>query len=213
MTDATERRFRGELGSFFRVALLNVVFGALAVGLGAWYVAASVLGATGALPTPAIRRAAGALALAAFGLGLAWLRSSARVLRGAAAIRREFGGHARPVPDEVLTEGIVRMIAQYREHRRTIRTMIRVCTAGGYCLLALGIVSALESASISLSEGTVTLGSAALLPSALVALGAGLTSLYSSYYFSRFSRVWDRRLAETVRGEERLRDVMGTDRE
>ena len=211
MTDATERRFRGELGNFLRVALLNVVFGALAVGLGAWYVTASVLDATGALPTPALRMAAGALALAAFGLGLAWLRSSARILRGAAAIRRELGGHARPVPEEVLTDGIVRMIAQYRENRKTIRTMVRVCTAGGFCLLALGIVSALESASIALSEGTVTFGSA-LLPSTLVALGAGLTSLYSSYYFSRFSRVWDRRLAETVRGEERLRDVMGTGR-
>lgn len=213
MTDTVERRFRRELNTFFGVTLLNVVFAAQAIALGIAYVVAAVIGTTEVPADPALRVLAGALALACFGLGLAWVRSSARVLRGVTSIRRSFRGRPGPVSEEALTGGIVGMIAHYRENRSTIRTMVRVCTAAGFGLLALGVVVGLESASVSLSGGSVTLNGPALISSALLALGIGLVSLLSSYYFSRFSRVWDLRLEETARSEERLKSAMGMDRE
>jgi hypothetical protein len=207
MTDTTETRFKRELDSFFAVTLLNVVFAAQAIGLGMAYVIASVLGTTD-VPTPALRMLAGALALVSFGLGLAWLRSSAHVLRGVAQVRRPFRRRAGPVSDEVLTAGIVGMIAHYRENRATIRTMILVCTVGGFFFLAQGVVSAVEFASFNLPGGSVTVNVFALIPSALLTLGIGLVSLLSSYYFTRFSRSWDLRLDETARAEARLKSAM-----
>lgn len=211
MTDTTEARFRRELDSFFAVTLLNVVFAAQAVAIGIAYVIASVAGTPEVPPTPALRALAGALALACFGLGLAWIRSSALVLRGVARIRRPFRRRrSLPGRDEV-TRGIVGMVAHYREHRITIQRMILVCTAGGLLFLAQGVVSALESASLSLWAGSVTLNAFALIPSAVLSLVIGVVSLLSSYYFSRFARAWDVRLAEAARAEERLESAMVTE--
>lgn len=212
LTDTTETRFRRELNSFFAVTLLNVVFAAQAIGLGMAYVVASVLGTIG-VTMPALRVLVGALALVSFGLGLAWLRSSARVLRGVALVRRPFRRRSGPVSEEAVTRGIVGMVAHYRENRTTIRTMILVCTIGGFFFLAQGVVSAVEFASFNLSGGSVTLNGLALIPSALLTLGIGLVSLLSSYYFTRFSRTWDLRLEETARTEERLKSAMEIERE
>ena len=212
MTNRTETRYRRELNSFFAVTLLNVVIAAQAVGLALAYVVASVLGTTG-VPTPALRALAGALALVCFGLGLAWLCSSARVLRGVAHVRRPFRRRAGPVSDEILTAGIVGMISHYRENRATIRTMILVCTVGGFLFLVQGVVSTVKVPSLNLPGGSVVVNMVALLPSALLTVGIGLVSLLSSYYFSRFSRVWDLRLEETARAEERLKSAMRMDRE
>jgi hypothetical protein len=213
MTDTTEARFRRELNSFFAVTLLNVVFAAQAIAVGTAYVVASVAGTPEVPPTPALRALAGALALICFGLGLAWIRSSAVVLRGVARIRRQFRRRGEPADEEEITRGIVTMVAHYRENRSTIQRMIPVCTAGGFLFLAQGLVSALESASLSLPAGSVTLNAVALIPAAVLSLGIGLVSLLSSYYFSRFSRAWDLRLAETARAEEQLKTAMGIEKE
>jgi len=194
------------------VTLLNVVFAAQAIALGMAYVVASVLGTTD-MPTPALRALAGALALVCFGLGLAWLRSSAHVLRGVALVRRPFRRRRGQPSEDDVTRGIVGMVAHYRENRATIRTMILVCTVGGFVFLAQGVVSGVEFASFTLSGGGVTVNGIALLPSVLLSLGIGLVSLLSSYYFTRFSRTWDLRLVETGRAEERLRCAMETETE
>lgn len=212
MTDTVEMRFRRELNSFFAVTLLNVIFAAQAIGLGITYVVASVLG-TAEVPTPALRVLAGALALVAFGLGLAWMRSSARVLRGVALVRRPFRRRRDPPSEEDVTRGIVGMVAHYRENRATVRTMILVCIAGGIFFLVQGLVSALESASLSLSAGNITLNAFALIPAAVFSLGIGLVGLLSAYYFTRFSRSWDLRLDETARAGERLKSAMEMEQE
>jgi hypothetical protein len=208
MTDKVERRFRRELNSFFGVTLLNVVFGAQAIAIGIAYVVAAVSGTSGVPADPALRVLAGALAFACFGLGLAWVRSSAVVLRGVALIRRPFRRRKGPASEEEVTRGIVQMVAHYRENRATVRTMILVCIAGGFFFLVQGLVSALESASLSLSAGNMTLNAFALIPAAVLSLGIGLVGLLSAYYFNRFSRSWDLRLEETARAEARLKSAM-----
>ncbi len=207
MTDTTETRFKRELNSFFAVTLLNVVFGAQAVALGVVVVVASVLGTMEAA-TPALRVLAGALALACFGLGIAWIRSSALVLRGVAVIRRPFRRRAGPVSDEAVTAGIVGMIAHYRENRPTIRRMVLVCAAGGLFFLAQGVVSILGLVAASPAAAPVAPSAFTIIPGAGVTIGLGLAGLLSWYYFTRFSRSWDLRLEETARAEERLRSAM-----
>ena len=208
MTDTVEMRFRRELNSFFGVTLLNVVFAAQAIALGIAYVVAAVAGTAEVPAHPALRILAGGLAFACFGLGLAWMRSSARVLRGVALVRQPFRRRRDPPSEEDVTRGIVQMVAHYRENRATVRTMILVCIAGGIFFLVQGLVSALESAVLSLSAGNITLNAFALIPSAVFSLGIGLVGLLSAYYFTRFSRSWDLRLEETARAGERLKSAM-----
>lgn len=211
MTETTHSRFSRELAHFFIISILNVVFGALAMAFGIQYIVMSVLGLTGGDPFSLKQIVTAGLSMIAFGLGLSWIISSVEILDGIDDIRKSLNESTIPTRDEITTCGIVRMIAHYRGHRKTIRTMILVCTIGGFCFLALGIISSIELFSFSLSSGTITLNSLHLIPSAILALGIGLISLVSSFYFSKFSKVWDIREVEISRAEQELADTMERD--
>ena len=45
----------------------------------------------------------------------------------------------------------------------------------------------------------------------LLTLGISLASLLSSYYFSKFAKVWDRRLHEIEESECALKKTLGLD--
>lgn len=211
MTSTIYSHFYHELNSFFLVTLLNVVFGALAIALGIQYIVASVLGLTDEEPLSLIRIMTAAISMVGFGLGLSWIVSSVEILDGIDDIRNFLKENTTPVSDEITTCGIVRMIAHYRGHRKTIRTMILVCTIGGFCFLALGIISSIEFFSFSLTSGTITLNSYLLIPSVLLALSVALVSLASSFYFSKFSKAWDLREDEISRAEHELAETLGRD--
>jgi len=213
MTEETLTHFRSELNSFFILVFLNLVFGALAVAFGVQVIVTSVLGLTGGQSVSVLRIVAGSISMISFGLGIAWIISSAEILESIEEIRTELKGWMGSVSDETLTSGIVRMMAHYRENRRTIRTMILVCTLGGFCFLALGIINSVEFFSLSLSSVSFTLNNYLLIPSALLTLGVALVSLLSSYYFLKFSRVWDLRVRETERSEDELTRSLGIDKE
>ena len=76
-----------------------------------------------------------------------------RFLKAYEGIRTEFKDLKGPVSDETLTGGIIRMMSHYRENKKTIRTMILVCTLGGFCFLVLGVLNSLEFFSFSLVVG------------------------------------------------------------
>lgn len=213
MTSTIYTHFYHELNSFFLVTLLNVVFGALAMAFGIQYIVASVLGLTDEEPLSLIRIVTAAISMVGFGLGLSWIVSSVEILDGIDDIRNFLKENTTPVSDEITTCGIVRMIAHYRGHKKTIRTMILVCTIGGFCFLALGIISSIEVFSFSLTSGTITLNSYLLIPSALLALSVALVSLASSFYFSKFSKAWDLREDEISRTEHELAETLGRDLE
>lgn len=204
-------QFKSELNTFFALIILNLIFGALAMAFGIQFIIASVLGLTAGQATIELRALTGAISLICFGLGLMWVRSGAQILEGITGIRREFRNREEPVPDETLTCWIVRLTAHYRQNKQTIRWMILVCTAGGFCFLTLGMINSLEFISLSFSSATFTLNSWLLIPSAFLALGAGLVSLASSFYFTQFSRTWDLRQEEISRREHELAEKLGRD--
>lgn len=212
MTDTTETRFRRELNSFFGMTLLNVVFAAQAIALGISYIAAAIAGTPDVPASPALRVLAGALALVCFGLGLAWIRSSAVVLRGVTRIRRPFRRRRVPATDEDVTRGIVEMVAHYREHRRTIRAMVVVCAAGGLLFLAQGVAGALGLLA-PLGPEARAASEYAVFAASIVMVALGLAGLLSAHYFSRFAGTWNGRLAETTRAEDALRTALGIDSE
>jgi len=213
MTEETLTRFKSELNSFFVLILLNLVFGALVMAFGVQYIVTSVPGLTGWQSLTLHRIAGGALSMVCFGLGIAWIISSAEVLDGIDEIRTEFKDRKGPITDETLTGGIVRMIAHYRENRKTIQRMILVCTLGGICFLVLGSMNSLELISFSLTSGSFTLNTYLLIPSALLTLGIALVSLLSSYYFRNFSKAWDLRLQEADHSGDMLKKSMGIEKE
>jgi hypothetical protein len=208
MADETFFQFKNELNSFFVLVILNMVFGALAMAFGMQFMISSVLGFAGGQFPVVLRVLAGAIALAVFGLGLSWVLSSAKVLKGITGIRREYGECPGPVPDEILTGWIVRLMAHYRENRETIRWMTLICALGGCAFLAVGV--------LNLVQGISWLGGSGIawyqvLPfiAAGINLVIGLSSLLFCRYFRRYSAAWDLRLDENARSEAILEHTLG----
>jgi len=210
-------QFRTEIRQFFLVSLLNLVFAAIAIAIGVQYVVTAILSQTidpfipGFPVIPGLRIFAGAIALICFGLGIRWILSTVRIYEGIVTIKDDLEKAGDAITDDRLTCLIVRMLAHYRDNRRTIRTMILVCTLGGGSFFALGIVNSLKALSVSSGGFTFTLDNLLLIPAMLLTLGIALASLLSSYYFSKFSKVWDRRLLEIGESECTLKRTLGLD--
>jgi hypothetical protein len=208
MTTERLARFKKELDSFYVLILINVAFGSIAMVFGIQYMVESTLGLTGE-QSAVLRVLAYAIAMIIFGLGLSWVVSSRKILKGLKGIRTELRIRREPVTDETLACWIVRTITHYRENRKTIRTMILICVLGGFCFLTLGVIGSLEFVSIGLSSGTFTLNGYLVILPAILALGAAVLSLASSFYFRKISRAWDLRQGEIDRSECELAEKLG----
>ena len=210
-------QFRTEIRQFYLVSLLNLVFAAIAIAIGVQYVVTAILSQTvdplipGFPMIPGLRIFTGAIALICFGLGISWIISTVRIFEGIVTIKDDLEEAGDAITDERLTCLIVRMLAHYRDNHKTIRTMILVCTLGGGCFFVLGIANSLKVLSVSAGGFAFTLDNLLLIPAMLFTFGIALASLFSSYYFSKFAKVWDRRLHEIGESECALKKTLGLD--
>jgi hypothetical protein len=200
MTDETVSQFKNELNSFFVLVILNLVFGALAMAFGVQFMIANVLELTGEQIPPLLRVLAGAVSLAGFGLGLSWVLSSAKVLKGITGIRREYSECPGMVSAEILTGWIVRLMAHYRENRETIRWMTVICAFGGCAFLAIGFLNLIQGITWTADANASWIQRLPFI-AAGINLTIGLSSLLFCVYFRRYSAAWDLRLDETSRSE------------
>jgi uncharacterized membrane protein len=205
-------QFRKEIRQFYLVCILNLVFAALAMAFGIGYMISAILGlTTGLLSPPGLAMLIGAVALACFGLGLSWLFSTLRIFEGVDDLHDKLAGEGSAITDNRITCLIVQMLALYRDNRTTIATMIRACTFGGVCFFGLGIGTSLEAVSILSNGITFTVNNLLVIPAMLLTLGIAVVSLLSSWYFSKFAKVWDRRLHEIDESECALKKTLGLD--
>jgi hypothetical protein len=205
-------QFRTEIRQFYIVCILNIIFAALAMAFGISYIISAILGlTTGLLATPGPRMLIGAIAMICFGLGLSWLLSTIRIFHGVDDLHSNLDGEGSAITDNRITCLIVQMLALYRDNRKTIGKMIRGCTFGGICFFSLGIGTSLEAISIISNGIMFSSKNLVVIPAMLLTLGIAVVSLLSSYYFSKFAKVWDQRLHEIDESECALKKNLGLD--
>ncbi|MDO9325472.1 MAG: hypothetical protein Q7T80_11005 [Methanoregula sp.] len=204
-------QFKKEIRHFSRVSVFNLTFAGIAIAFGVSYIVAAVFGMTLDPMMTRFPMLFGAVAMISFGLGISWLLTTARVFEGVVIIGRKLGSEGDAIMDERLTCLIVRMLADYRHNRDTIRTMILVSIVGGVCFLVLGISASLEFMRIIWTGAEFPLDAYLRIPSMLVIFGLALASLLSSYYFLNFAQTWDRRLSEIEESECTLQKTLGLD--
>ena len=205
-------QFRKEVRQFYLVCILNLVFAALAMAFGISYMISAILGLTnGLLSPPAFAMLTGAVALACFGLGIWWLFTTLKIFEGVEDLHDKLAGEGSAISDNRITCLIVQMLALYRDNRETIGTMIRACTFGGVCFFGLGIGTSLEAISILSNGITFTLNNLLVIPAMLLTIGIAIVSLLSSWYFSKFAKVWDQRLHEIDESACALKKTLGLD--
>jgi hypothetical protein len=204
MKTDTVSQFKTELNSFFVLVLLNMAFGALAMAFGMQYMISSVLGLSSMQRGTVFRIFAGMLSLISFGIGMAWVLASVRVLKGITAVRQEYKKYSGSVPAEILTGWIVRIMAHYRKNKNTIRWMTLICALGGCIFLVLGILNIVQGILAFSGSGSPEMGVFAFV-AAGINLTIGCVCLLFTSWFRKYTEVWDRRMEEASRSEDTLR--------
>ena len=200
-------QFEDEIRSFWIVSILNLVFAAITMAYGIMFIVTRLqeMAQAGSLLLMPLIMVIVGFAVAV--LGIKWILASVEIFSSIEELKSAYDAKKGQMTPEDSTGFIIQMINQYRTNKATIRTMILVCTAGGFCFLVLGIMSSIEFVSAGLPSGMITLNYL-LIPSALLSLGIATVSLLCSYYFRRYASVWDMRLSEISRSENVLQKTM-----
>ncbi len=228
------KRFKSEVGHFFRVSVLNIAFAALLMAFGLMVVVMEVVSIYETFTTemyliysPVVLF----VAVCAMAIGFSWIITSARILEGVEEIQDDLkrlekekrkkrsqnaqrnGVPPEPeIPDEDLTRLIVRMLSHYRDNHGTINRMIYICMLGSASIFLLGTLASLEFLQVTSTSLTLTIGPGfLLLPSLLITTAIAFVSLISSIYFHRFACVWDERIGEIDQAAALLNQTLETD--
>jgi hypothetical protein len=200
-------QFEDEIRSFWILSILNLVFAAITMAYGIMFIVTRLQEMVNAGMLFIVPLTIVIIGFSAAVLGIKWMISSVEIFSSIEELKSAYDAKKGQMTPEDSTGFIIQMINQYRTNKATIRTMILVCTAGGFCFLVLGIMSSIEFVSAGLPSGMITLNYL-LIPSALLSLGIATVSLLCSYYFRRYASVWDMRLSEISRSENVLEKTM-----
>jgi hypothetical protein len=209
MTETSVQQFGNELTSFFVLVILNLVLGALAMAFGIQIMLLNLMpyAAEPSLLNLLLSAASIVIGAAGIGIGIFWIKTTAKILRGITKIREEYRNHNGPVTDEILTGWIVAVLAHYRENRMVIRRMAQVGTIGSAVFLAFGVANLVQGIQAVAADGGQISGYLAFLAAA-VNLTIGLVTLHFARGFRTYSEVWDIRLDQAGRGEESLKQTL-----
>jgi hypothetical protein len=200
-------QFEDEIRSFWILSISNLVFAAITMAYGIMFIVTRLQEMVNAATLLLVPLITVILGFAVAVLGIKWILASVEIFSSIEELKSAYDAKKGQMTPEDSTGFIIQMINQYRTNKATIRTMILVCTAGGFCFLVLGIMSSIEFVSAGLPSGMITLNYL-LIPSALLSLGIATVSLLCSYYFRRYASVWDMRLSEISRSENVLEKTM-----
>ncbi|NMB79112.1 MAG: hypothetical protein GYA23_08470 [Methanomicrobiales archaeon] len=204
-------QFRTEVGYFCLVSTMNLVVGAIAIVSGLLYIIASVLGLTNSMASPELRLLTGVVAMICFGLGVSAFHTTRRISAGVREVRDLLDAQDPSLSYERITCLIVRMLAHYREIRRTLGTVILIGPLCGLCLFLLGILTSLETFSCGPGSFSITLDNRITILAQVLTLAILAANLASSYYLTKFAVAWNNRLAEIEESECALKASLGLD--
>ncbi len=198
-----DSRLGKELWSFYALVVMNIVAGAVVMGLSMSYGIQNILAMVKVLPSIELLYSLplAALAFAGFGVAITWLISSAEIFGEAQEIREEFEG--RDAAETSATSIIVKTMALYRERKTTINRMAWVSKLAGILLLGIAVYNLIGLTLFGISGDPILTAI-----SVAMNLGMGVVALYIPHLFSNFSKSWDSRLAQGDMAEEELRRVL-----
>jgi len=203
MMNETTNKLQRELRSLYALAIINIVFGGLAMAIG---VSTSVPNIFTLIATKELMSSQTLLTIIgfiAFGVSLRWLISSAEILNEATDIKDVYEGKRENVTDEVLTGLIVRMMSYYRQNKATIKKLQVVSAVGGICFLISGTFALANTLPSLTMEPPLWITAFKVLGIAMN-FGIGMAGLLITYFFGKYSSTWDYRLKTSEDAEKEL---------
>ncbi len=180
-------RFRSELKRLNMLLVINIVVGAIGMGMSIGYGAISLFAirlpitVDSVVQFPII-----ALGIAGFVISIRWLISTVEAFSEIQAIADECGASKDAQDGDSMTLMIVKVISYYRAKRSDILRMALVSRVAGVCFFSLAIYGLVASL-LGFGEANIMLAVASFL----LNLTIGAVALYVPRSFYNFAKSWD----------------------
>jgi hypothetical protein len=207
MATKISEKLKQEVNSFVGLALINIVFSAVAMGLGISTIISNITSmvTTQSVLFPQIVLIVIGVLASVF--SIKWLISSAEMFEVSDELKEDYTKN-KTLDEEAQTGLIVKIMAYYRENKSTIKKMMWVSRIAGFCFLISGAYTII-TAIINVITGvqlmdvwTQVLG--AFINSAITAAG-----FIIPHFFGKYTKIWDKRIEKNAKAEVEFRRQLG----
>ena len=197
-------KFRRELKRLNALLVINIIVGAIGMGMSISYGILKVL----AIKLPITVDSVAllplvALGVAGFAVSIRWLISTVETFSEVQEINDEYDAAAKGRDGDSTTSLIVKSMSYYRAKLPSIRRMAWVSRIAGICFISLAIYG-LATSLLGFGEANLMLAAASFI----LNLTIGAVALYVPHSFFNLSTSWGFRLKEGAGAEASLKKVL-----
>jgi len=197
-------KFRRELKRLNALLVINIVVGAVGMGISISYGILKALAITFPITVDSVALfPLIALGVAGFAASIRWLITTAETFSEVQEINDEYDAAASAKDCDSVTSLIVKSMSYYRAKLPSIRRMAWVSRIAGMCFVSLAIYG-LAASLLGFGEANLMLAAASFI----LNLAIGAVALYIPHSFLNLSTSWDFRLKEGAGAEASLKKVL-----
>jgi hypothetical protein len=207
MATKTSEKLKQEVNSFASLALINIVFSAVAMGLGISIIVpsiTSIVSTQSVLFSQIVLVVIGGLA---FVFSIKWLISSVEMFEVSTELKEDYAKN-KTLDEEAQTGLIVKMMAYYRENKPTIKKMMWVSLIAGFCFLISGAFN-LITAVINATTGVQLMDVGTQVLGAFISLAIAAAGFIIPHFFGKYTKIWDKRIEKNAKAEMEFRRQLG----
>jgi hypothetical protein len=201
----TLEKLKQEVNSFASLALINIVFSAVAMGLGISITIpniTSMITAQSLLFPQAVLVVIGVLASV---FSIRWLISSAEMFEVSDELKEDYTKN-KTLDEEAQTGLIVKMISHYRKNKPTMKKMMWVSRIAGVCFLISGVFNII-TVTISGTMGLIDVGTQVL--GSFINFAIAIAGFIIPHFFGGYTKIWDKRIEKNTEAEVQFRRQLG----
>jgi hypothetical protein len=207
MATKTSEKMKQEVNSFVGLTLINIVFSAVAMGLGISIIIpniTSMVTTQSVLFPQIILIVIGGLASV---YSIKWLISSVEMFEVSTELKEDYTKN-KTLDEEAQTGLIVKMMAYYRENKPTIKKMMWVSRIAGFCFLISGAF-AIITAVINAITGVQLMDVWTQVLGAFINFAITAAGFIIPHFFGKYTKIWDKRIEKNAKVEIEFRRQLG----
>jgi hypothetical protein len=203
----TSEKLKQEVNSFASLALINIIFSAVAMGLGISIIVpniTSMVTTQSVLFPQIILVVIGGLA---FVFSIKWLISSAEMFEVSDELKGDYKKN-KTLDEEAQTGLIVKMMAYYRENKSTIKKMMWVSQIAGFCFLISGAFTIITVV-INASTGVQLMDVWTQVLGAFINFAIAIAGFIIPRFFGKYTKIWNKRIEKNAEAEVEFKRQLG----
>jgi len=207
MATKTSEKLKQEVNSFMSLALINIVFSAVAMGLGISIIIPNI---TSMVTTQSVLFPQIVLVVIGFlasVFSIKWLISSAEMFEVSDELKEDYAKN-KTLDEEAQTGLIVKMLSYYRKNKPTIKIMMSVSRIAGVCFLISGAFTIITVV-INLSAGVQLMDVGTQILGAFINFAIAIAGFTAPHFFGKYTQIWDKRIEKNAKAEAEFRRQLG----